>query len=95
MNSAKSVARWRKKAGLTAITADANTHSMNMGSGWSRWARIAVLGTAATAALGACVNVNAPAEPIVIELNVNIKQEVLYRLVDSANENIEANPEIF
>nr|WP_245638374.1 YnbE family lipoprotein [Croceicoccus bisphenolivorans] len=42
-----------------------------------------------------CVNVNAPAEPIVIELNVNIKQEVLYRLVDSANENIEENPEIF
>nr|WP_144096813.1 YnbE family lipoprotein [Croceicoccus sediminis] len=46
-------------------------------------------------ALAACVNVNAPAEPIVIELNVNIKQEVLYRLVDSAEENIEENPEIF
>ena len=45
--------------------------------------------------LAGCVNVNAPAEPIVIELNVNIKQEVLYRLVDSANENIEENPEIF
>lgn len=42
-----------------------------------------------------CVTVNAPAEPIVIELNVNIKQEVLYRLVDSAEENIEENPEIF
>ncbi|MBS7668418.1 YnbE family lipoprotein [Croceicoccus sp. 1NDH52] len=50
---------------------------------------------AGLSALGACVNVNAPAEPIVIELNVNIKQEVLYRLVDSAEENIEENPEIF
>ena len=43
----------------------------------------------------ACVNVTAPSDPIVIELNVNIKQEVLYRLVASAEENIESNPEIF
>jgi len=50
---------------------------------------------AAVGALAGCVNVNAPAEPIVIELNVNIKQEVLYRLVDAAEQNIEANPEIF
>ncbi|GGD76203.1 hypothetical protein GCM10010990_27310 [Croceicoccus mobilis] len=55
--------------------------------------RIAVL--AGFMALSACINVNAPAEPIVIELNINIKQEVLYRLVDSAEQNIEANPEIF
>jgi len=61
--------------------------------------RIRLIGAACLAAgfsaLSGCVNVNAPAEPIVIELNVNIKQEVLYRLVDSANENIEENPEIF
>lgn len=50
---------------------------------------------AAGLSLGGCVNVTAPAEPIVIELNINIKQEVLYRLVDSAQENIENNPEIF
>ena len=43
----------------------------------------------------ACVNVNAPNDAIVIELNINIKQEVLYRLVDSAEQNIEDNPEIF
>nr|WP_275588796.1 YnbE family lipoprotein [Croceicoccus hydrothermalis] len=43
----------------------------------------------------ACVNVTAPSDPIVIELNVNIKQEVLYRLIASAEENIESNPEIF
>jgi len=93
MNCAKYMARWRKKAGLTAATADANTEPMAAMGRWSRRAGIAVLGMAAT--LGGCVNVNAPAEPIVIELNVNIKQEVLYRLVDSANENIEENPEIF
>ncbi|RVQ69746.1 YnbE family lipoprotein [Croceicoccus ponticola] len=50
---------------------------------------------ACSVTLSACVNVNAPSEPIVIELNVNIKQEVLYRLVDSAEENIAENPEIF
>ena len=45
--------------------------------------------------LMACVNVNAPNDAIVIELNINIKQEVLYRLVESAEQNIEDNPEIF
>ena len=45
--------------------------------------------------LAGCINVNAPSEPIVIELNVNITQEVLYRLVGSAQDNIEENPEIF
>jgi hypothetical protein len=31
----------------------------------------------------------------VIELNVNITQEVIYRLADDVRENIEENPEIF
>jgi hypothetical protein len=44
---------------------------------------------------GGCVTVNAPAEPIVIELNVNITQEVIYRLADDVRQNIEQNPEIF
>jgi len=42
-----------------------------------------------------CVSVNAPDKPIVIELNINIKQEVIYRLADDVRSNIEANPEIF
>jgi hypothetical protein len=53
---------------------------------------VAVLGSFAT---GGCVTVNAPAEPIVIELNVNITQEVIYRLADDVRQNIDANPEIF
>ena len=48
-----------------------------------------------SAAASGCVTVNAPAEPIVIELNVNITQEVIYRLADDVRQNIEANPEIF
>ena len=45
--------------------------------------------------LGGCINVNAPAEPIVIELNINIQQEVIYRLAADVEENIDANPDIF
>ena len=46
-------------------------------------------------ALGGCVSVNAPDKPIVIELNINIKQEVIYRLAADAGNTIESNPEIF
>ena len=45
--------------------------------------------------LGGCVNINAPAEPIVIELNINIRQEVIYRLAEDVKENIEENADIF
>ncbi len=45
--------------------------------------------------LGGCVSVNAPDKPIVIELNINIKQEVIYRLAADAGNTIESNPEIF
>jgi hypothetical protein len=51
-----------------------------------------VLGSALAAG---CVTVDAPSEPIVIELNINIKQEVIYRLADDARQNAEENPEIF
>jgi outer membrane murein-binding lipoprotein Lpp len=42
-----------------------------------------------------CITVNAPEEPIVIELNINITQEVIYRLAEDVRENIDENPEIF
>jgi hypothetical protein len=45
--------------------------------------------------IAGCISVNAPDKPIVIELNINIKQEVIYRLASDVRENIEANPEIF
>lgn len=46
-------------------------------------------------ALGGCVSVNAPDKPIVIELNINIKQEVVYRLDADATKTIEENSGIF
>ncbi|MCB2085828.1 MAG: YnbE family lipoprotein [Sphingomonadaceae bacterium] len=46
-------------------------------------------------ALGGCINVNAPTEPIVIELNINIRQEVIYQLAEDAGTTIEENADIF
>jgi len=51
--------------------------------------------TGGVVTLGGCISVNAPDKPIVIELNINIKQEVIYRLAEDVKENIESNPEIF
>ncbi len=45
--------------------------------------------------LQSCVNVAAPDKPIVINLNINIKQEVVYRLAGDAKALIDQNPEIF
>ncbi len=44
---------------------------------------------------GGCISVKAPDKPIVIELNINIKQEVIYRLAPSAQNTIEENSSIF
>lgn len=55
---------------------------------------LAMLMMAATG-LSGCISVNAPDKPIVIELNINIKQEVIYRLAEDVKQNIEANPDIF
>ena len=46
-------------------------------------------------ALSGCVSVNAPDKPIVIELNINIKQEVVYRLAADAGKTIDENSGAF
>ncbi len=42
-----------------------------------------------------CVNVTAPDKPIEINLNINVTQEVVYRLDSQAKSLIEQNPGIF
>ncbi len=42
-----------------------------------------------------CIQVNAPEDAIVIELNINIKQEVIYRLAEDAGNTIDENADIF
>jgi len=55
-----------------------------------------MLGVVALAAgLGSCVTVKAPDKPIVIELNINIRQEVIYRLAQDADKTIDENADIF
>lgn len=44
---------------------------------------------------GGCVQVTAPDKPIEINLNINIRQEVVYRLDGDAKKLIEQNSEIF
>lgn len=47
------------------------------------------------AGLGGCVNVAAPNKPIEINLNINITQQVVYRLDGEAKALIQQNPGIF
>ena len=47
------------------------------------------------ASLAGCVQVTAPDKPIVINLNIAIRQEILYKLDAPSKKLIETNPEIF
>lgn len=47
------------------------------------------------AGLGGCVQVQAPDKPIEINLNVNIRQEVIVSLKKDASDLITENPELF
>ncbi|MGR4893062.1 YnbE family lipoprotein [Sphingopyxis sp. LARHCG72] len=46
-------------------------------------------------ALAGCVQIETPDKPIEINLNINIRQEVVYRLDGDAKKLIEQNSEIF
>ena len=45
--------------------------------------------------LGGCVQVSAPERPIEINLNINIRQEVVVRLQEDVRELIQQNPGVF
>ena len=86
---------------LTTSGLAAKTPAMNetgqgaaVRSGAARYAGAAIV-MGLMAALSGCISVKAPDKPIVIELNINIKQEVIYRLAADAGNTIENNPEIF
>jgi hypothetical protein len=52
-------------------------------------------GIAATLPLGGCITVKPPDKPIEVNLNVDIKQEVVVRLQQDVQQLIEKNPEAF
>lgn len=45
--------------------------------------------------LPGCIQVTAPEKPIEINLNINVKQEVLVKLQQDAEKLIQDNPELF
>ncbi|HEV2866405.1 MAG TPA: YnbE family lipoprotein [Allosphingosinicella sp.] len=51
--------------------------------------------SAALLPLGGCVEVTAPERPIEINLNINIRQEVVVRLQEDVRELIQQNPGVF
>ena len=46
-------------------------------------------------ALAGCVQIDTPDKPIEINLNINIRQEIVYKLDGDAKKLIEQNSEIF
>ena len=54
-----------------------------------------LLATAIAAPLAGCISVKTPDKPIEINLNVNIRQEVLVRLQRDVEQLINQNPEAF
>ncbi|MEM8696813.1 MAG: YnbE family lipoprotein [Pseudomonadota bacterium] len=52
-------------------------------------------GLASAMMVGGCVQVSAPEEPIVIELNINVEQTVDVNLQEDVENLIENNPELF
>lgn len=65
------------------------------GASIERMRQVMLMGMATTGLLGGCVNVTAPDKPIVINLNISITQEVVYRLDGEAKTLIQKNPGIF
>lgn len=83
-------------AELTECTRAATYLKMDRGNAAGRstkWFLVPLVLSATT--MAGCISVNAPNEAIVIELNINIKQEVIYRLAEDAGNTIEENADIF
>ena len=79
---------------LTPCAKAAKTLGM-VGEQTMRQCLIVALPVVGAMALGGCISVKAPDKPIVIELNINIRQEVVYRLAEDAKNTIKDNPGIF
>lgn len=56
-----------------------------------RWITTCAMGLTA----GGCISISAPDKPIEINLNINVTQEVVYRLDGEAKSLIQQNPGIF
>jgi len=82
-------------AELTTRARPAHKAAMIRGRSWGPRVLAWPAALAGAGLAGGCITLKAPEEPIVIELNINITQEVIYRLADDVRDNIDENPEIF
>ncbi|RZF65812.1 YnbE family lipoprotein [Sphingomonas populi] len=57
--------------------------------------RMMIAGVVTPLLASGCISVNAPDKPIVINLNISVTQEVVYRLDGEAKSLIQSNPGIF
>ena len=62
--------------------------------GAMRWLRSLIAAPVVLASAG-CVQVSAPDKPIEINLNINIRQEVVVRLQQDVKQLIQNNPGVF
>ncbi len=72
---------------LTSGRSSANPQPMS--KAFATW------GIGAAFLLGGCVRIEAPDKPIEINLNVNIRQEVIVSLKKDAEQLMTQNPELF
>ena len=61
---------------------------------WTSASRLAA-GIALAVPLASCITVKAPDKPIDVNLNIDIKQEVLVRLQQDVQQLIKQNPQAF
>lgn len=80
---------------LTEQRTDATCFDHNNGAGAAMRHSLVGMAMLAATLVAGCINVSAPDEPIVIELNINIRQEVIYRLAEDAASTIDENADIF
>lgn len=65
------------------------------GSRFATWFGRGLSGAVTPVLLVGCVQVSAPDKPIEINLNINIRQEVVVSLRDDARQLIQNNPGVF
>lgn len=65
----------------------------NATSGWMK--RISLFAMVTGLSVSGCVQVSAPEDPIVIELNISVQQTVDVNLQEDVENLIENNPELF
>lgn len=81
-------------AKLTGTRRNAKADAICIATRGGKVKAIAAL-TGLAAMLSGCINIQAPDKPIVIQLDINIRADVVLALAEDAANTIEDNPDIF